>query len=576
MADVRDQRGEKISPPEPSTELAKLRKELDDHKRLLGRAVARIQKLETELGTAREQVAWFHRQLFGQKAERIDRGQLEAAWNTFLAAEKSEPEPKPTIIETELSSVQLLLGFVEPAFGDQSVPAQTLAPESQPQEKETSTDSREPPQKRKGHGRNRVPPTLREETIVLEPQNIPDGARQVGSEVTYRVGIRRAELIRYAIVRPKYAVDDEIKETTRMIVAEPPDEMIVRGVLAPSALAHVIASKFDRHVPHSRLVRSFGESGYEIPVSTLSGVTIRGAELAAVLVQTMKEHAQRVAPYLAIDATGVLMQNKERCLRGHVWLRYIENICVLVSFTKTHDSESAGAQLDGWGCPMLADGAQVFDRKNEETKSPRGGCWSHGRRKLVYALPTDSRALVGLKIVNDIFAVERALIESTPERRLAERRRRSAPLVDRLFSWRDDLLARGNLGRSTLAKALRYQRNQEERLKYFLKDGRIPIHNNQTELQARHLAVGRKNWLFFGSEAGAAAGSTWLSIVLSARMHRLDVEEYLRDLFRVLPSWPKNRLIELAPHRWQGTRERLDPLEMYRELGPVTIPEKID
>lgn len=123
-----------------------------------------------------------------------------------------------------------------------------------------------------------------------------------------------------------------------------------------------------------------------------------------------------------------------------------------------------------------------------------------------------------------------------------------------------------------IAGALRYLRNQEPRLELFLGNGEIPIHNNLTEHQTRHLAVGRKHWLFFGSEAAAEAACVWLSLVLSARMHGLDVERYLRDLFRVLPLSPASRIIELAPHRWTATRPRLDPLEMSRELGRLTIP----
>jgi transposase len=552
-------------------------KELDDLKKLFGRALARIQKLETELNDARAQVAWFHRQLFGQKAERIRVDELESEWRSYLKQQEADArglEPKPII--TELSSIQLLLGFIEPTARNQTAIEEEPAMTEVVDAEEESSSSPPPPPRKKGHGRNRVPPTLREETIILEPDEVPDGARRVGTEVTYRVGIRRAEMIRYAIVRPKYATDDDEETTTHIAIAELPHEMIARGLLAPSGLAHVIASKWDRHVPYNRLARFFADSGYRLSVSTLSGVAIRAAPLAETLIAAMKAHAQRVAPYLAIDATGVLMQKEEACLRGHVWLRYIEDVCVLVSFTKSHDSEAAGAQLDGWSCPTLADGAQVYDRKQRETKNPRGGCWSHARRRLVYAAPTDSRALIGIKWINEIFEIECALIEATPERRRAERLRRSAPIINKLFAWRDDLLARGNLGRSLLAKALRYLRNQAERLTYFLSDGRIPIHNNLTELQARHLAVGRKNWLFFGSEAGAEAASIWLSLVLSARMHNLDVEEYLRDLFRVLPAWPKPRVLELAPHQWQSTRSRIDPLELYREFGPLTVPPKVD
>jgi transposase len=568
-----------VSPPRDDREAAsktltsdELSKQVGELKNAVGRAMSRIHKLETELGAARAQVAWFHQQLFGQKKDRVRVGDLETAWLAYLKEQEARAQGIEALTPsmTDLSSVQLLLDFLNPGALE--------APPVQPEIARSDEEAPPPPPRPKppGHGRKRIPATLREETIVIEPDEIPPGASQVGAEVTYRVGIRRAELVRYAIVRPKYASEDVEDSATQIAVAEPPHEMIPRGLLTPSALAHVIASKWDRHVPYNRLSRFFEGAGYELPVSTLSGVAIRAAPLAEELVRAMTAYAKQMAPYLAIDATGALLQQREECLRGHVWLRYIENICVLVSFSRKHDSEAAAAQLDGWSCPTLADGAQVYDRKQQETGNSRGGCWGHGRRRFVFAAPTDARALVGVKRINDLFAIERTLLDCSPEHRLAERKKRSAPIVADLFAWRDDLLARGNLGRSLLAKALRYLRNQAERLSYFLIDGRIPIHNNLAELQARHLAVGRKNWLFFGSEKAANAGSVWLSLILSARMHDLGVEDYLRDLFRVLPDWPKRRLLELAPHNWIRTSKRLDPLQMCRELGPITIPAPLE
>jgi transposase len=340
VSSTRDPHGAESPRSQPDSELAKLRKEVDELKIVLGRSASRIHKLEAELDTTRSQVAWFHRQLFGQKAERVRPEDLESAWHAFLKEQEASVRGSasgsiPEI--TELSSVQLLLGFVDPTRLDQ--PASALE-QMHPDAEEglpSAAGAESPPAstKKKGHGRNRVPPTLREETIIIEPDHVPDGARRVGAEIAYRVGIRRAEMVRYAIVRPKYARDDEDETSTKITIAEPPHEMIPRGVLAPSGLAHVIASKFDRHVPYHRLQRFFVESGYRLPVSTLSGVAIRAAPLATTLVDAMKAHAQQVAPYLAIDATGALLQRPERCLRGHVWLRYVEDVCVLVSFTKT-------------------------------------------------------------------------------------------------------------------------------------------------------------------------------------------------------------------------------------------------
>ena len=574
MSSTREPHGAESPSPKPDDDVVG-HKEVEELRIILGRATKRIQKLETELDHSRQQVAWFHRQLFGQKGERVRAADLETAWHAFVKEQELKASAVAKPLTAELASLQLLLGF---AGADAEALAEAPPSSGQSQEAPTaSADAPAPtaPPKKKGHGRNRVPLTLREESIVLrpDPDEIPDGAREMSAEVSYRLAVRPAELVRIAVIRPQYAIDQDA-DATRIITAEPPDEMIPRGLFAPSGLAHVIASKWDRHVPYNRLGRFFASGGYRLPVSTLSGVAIRAAPLAKTLVDAMQRLARSIAPYLAIDATGALLRQPEVCLRGHTWVRYIEDLCVLVSFTKTHDSESAGAQLDGWSCPTLADGAGVYDRKQRETQNGRGGCWSHSRRKLVYSAPTDGRALVGLKMINELFAIEAELIDASNAHRLAERRRRSAPIVDKLFAWRDGLLATGNLGRSLLAKSLRYLRNQAERLLYFLSDGAIPIHNNLAELQIRHFAVGRKNWLFYGSETGAEAGSIWLSLVLTARMHDLHVEEYLRDLFRVLPSWPQHRILELAPHCWPATRAKLNPLELLRELGPITIPSR--
>ena len=570
MTSTRDPKTSESAPPDD--ELTALRKEVSDLKIILGRATARIQKLETELETARAQVAWFQTQLFGQKAERTPRD-LESAWLSFLKEQEAKARgfPAPPIT-TELQSAQLLLDFFDPR-------TPSLPPTQEPAPAPAEQPPAAPPKgNKRGHGRKQITELVQADPIILEPEpgEVPDGARMLSVEVSNRLAVQRARLICIPVVRPKYAVDNH-DGTTRVITAPPPHEMIPRGLFAPSGLAHVIASKWDRHVPYHRLASFFAAEDYYLSPSTLSGVVIRAAPLAKTLVEAMELYARSVAPYLAIDATSALLQKKDACLRGHTWVRFIEDVCVLISFTNTHDSVTAGEQLDGWTCPTVGDGTQVYDRKHRETGNARGGCMSHGRRKLIYAAPTDGRALPGIKLANDLFALERKWIDLAPADRLEERRKHSRPVVEQLFAWRDALLQQTSLPpRGLLAKALRYLRNQADRLSYFLQDGAVPIHNNAAELRLRHFAVGRKNWLFYGSEAGADAGSTWLSLVLSARMHGLPVEPYLRDLFRVLPAWPIRRVLELAPHRWRATRDRLDRSELEKELGPITIPPPLE
>jgi len=555
----------------------------------LGRALLRSEKLETQLRQAQAQVAWLHRNLFGPKAERVDAADLDRAWKAFREAQEAEargvqPSSIATASSPATSTAQFLL-----MLGGHGAPAQAPADVQQALEAagiviedpaDESTDTTPPPgpknpPKRHKHGRNKIPDTLRREKVRLEPDlgALAGGARLVETETSYRIAIRPAEVYAVEVERPRYAID-LVDGETRFEVAAPPAEMIERGLLAPSALAHVLAMKWERHVPWNRMTHFFARNGYEISKSTLAGASLRAEPLARSLVEAMLAMAKLAAPYVAIDATGARVHEKGSCTNGHTWIRLVEKVGVFVSFSAKHDAAAANAQLEGWTCPFLADGAAVFNAF-ERRNPKRFGCMSHCRRKFFYAIPTDPKALIGIQFVNDLFEIERGLLAASAERRLAARCVRSAPIFDGLIAWCRSILADAKVGpRSLLAKAARYTLNQERRLRRFLEDGRVPIHNNLTELQVRHFAVGRKSWIFYGSEDGAAAGSTWLTLVLSARMHGLHVETYFRDLFRLLPIWPKNRLIELAPHAWARTRATLIAKELKPEYGPITIPPR--
>jgi hypothetical protein len=140
------------------------------------------------------------------------------------------------------------------------------------------------------------------------------------------------------------------------------------------------------------------------------------------------------------------------------------------------------------------------------------------------------------------------------------RQEQSAPVVESLAAWRTDKLADVPEG-TQLRTALNYLGNHWDALTRFLHDGHIPIHNNWSELHLRSLVVGRANWLFVGSDESAAWTCTFVSLVASCQLHGLDPEAYLRDLFRVLPSWPRNRVLELAPKYWRAVTDqrRRDP-----------------
>jgi hypothetical protein len=156
------------------------------------------------------------------------------------------------------------------------------------------------------------------------------------------------------------------------------------------------------------------------------------------------------------------------------------------------------------------------------------------------------------------------------------RRQHLRPHLEAFFTWAEAEHERVRDQRGLVRSALGYAVRQKDPLMRVLDDGRLVLENNRSERELRRIAVGRKGWLCVGSdEHGEAAGHVF-SLIASARLHRLDPESYLRELFRVLAHWPKDRFLELAPKYWVQTRARLDAGELAAEIGPLTIPPPLD
>jgi hypothetical protein len=202
------------------------------------------------------------------------------------------------------------------------------------------------------------------------------------------------------------------------------------------------------------------------------------------------------------------------------------------------------------------------------------GCWSHCRRGFwEAAVCKQPIGVEGLRRIDAIFEADRALADLAPAQRKLRRDAVVRPLVDAFFRWVDAERA-APLARGYAASALGYAHNQQTPLRRFLDDGRLRLENNASERALRTIAVGRKAWLFFGSDDHAHAAATIFSLVASCKLHDLDPEAYLTDVLRVLPYWPRDRFLELAPKYWQATRERLDRDELAKPLGRVTVPAK--
>ena len=144
--------------------------------------------------------------------------------------------------------------------------------------------------------------------------------------------------------------------------------------------------------------------------------------------------------------------------------------------------------------------------------------------------------------------------------------------MEAFFAWAEVEYERVLKVRGVVRSALGYVVRQKQALMRVLDDGRLVLENNRSERELRRIAVGRRGWLFVGSDAHGESAGHLFSLIASARLHRLDPEAYLRDLFRVLAHWPRERYLELAPKYWARTRARLDSVELAAEIGPLTVP----
>jgi len=289
----------------------------------------------------------------------------------------------------------------------------------------------------------------------------------------------------------------------------------------------------------------------------VSDALVQSAELARPVVDARRQDAL-VQPYLCTDAAGGLARAPQKCTSGHFSVLVAPGRHVLFDYTARHARAGIDQLPAGHEGYLVADANAVSDHRYKSGKVIEVGCWSYLRRYLFKTLGSEpEQACEALSLIGELFAIERAVNRAPPTERLKVRQEKSQPIVTRFFAWRDEL-APAVLDETPLAKALGYARNHRVALEHFLEDGRLPIHNHWSGLQLTRQVLGRKNWLFVGSDEAAEVNTTFVSLLASCGMHGIEPRKYLRDLLCLLPSWHRSRALELAPVNWQQTLERHD------------------
>jgi transposase len=555
-----------------------LAKQLAASQTKLAEVTAERDRLRRAYALLKEQFELLRRKLFVAKAERIDATQLELEF----AETKAKLDALAQQLGTELEG-----------------PPPPLTP---PPESSAAPPSDDEPKKPKPKHTPSGRRNLRDEDMpetrieILDPA-LEGKVQRIGFEESCRHGYRRGGPVRIVVARATYKkpvdageASGDDKPVFELVTANKPKELVERGLLAPSLIAHMLVSKYRFGIPFHRLAEMFRTQGVRLDDGTMCRYAEDVGATLGCIVDAMAKEAKESAFCLSTDATGVCIQpeplasrRRQPCRKGHFFVVLADQDHVFFEFQREHTSKAVCDMFRGFSRYIQADAHAIYDalfrgeaRVNEDDSAPTEvGCLAHCRRRFWEAatVTRDAAAREGLLRLRAIFELEASWAGLPPMQRHERRQLQLRPLVDDFFAWAERHFARVKGVRGLVAAAFGYAVRQKQPLRRFLDDGRLPLTNNHSERAFRSpICAGRKAWLFFGSDDHATAAANLFSLVVSCQLHGLDAEAYLAEIIRVVPLWPRDRYIELAPKYWAATRARLKPAELANELGPLTVP----
>jgi transposase len=516
-------------------------------------------KLRRAYELLKAELELLRRRIFLAKAERIDTEQLELEF-----------------AETNARLTQLAKQLGEPADSPE------LAPNNE------DAGARGPASQKPKGRRNLRDLEIPEVRVEILDPSLEGVAERIDFEESCQLGYQRGGPIRVVKARAIYKKASVDGAPPEIVTAPNPREVYERGILAPSFIAHILAKKFRWGMPFHRLAQELASAGIEVDDSLMCRYTEHvGATLGAI-VEVCVEDAKAHAFCLSTDATGVAIQparvadgKRQACAKGHFFVVLADKDHVFFEYQPKHTSDAVCAMFKGFKGYIQADAHCIYDALyrgdavGEGEKPPdEVGCWSHARRRFweaAVALKSED-AREALLRIRALFKLEEDWTSLAPKQRYERRQRVSKAMLADFFAWAEPIFERVRSIRGPLASAFGYVIRQREALCRFLDDGRLRLDNNASERELRAIATGRKAWLFMGSDDHATAAANLFSLIASCRLHGLDAEAYLADVIRVMPYWPRDRYLELAPKHWARTRARLDRKELELPIGHITLP----
>lgn len=480
-----------------------------------------IEKLKAELAALR-------RARFGRSSEKLDR---------------------------EIEQGELLLDDLEEGQAERTAKQQQAMPKPS-----VPTEAREPSQQ----GRKSLPEHLPRERV--EHKAVCACPACGGTRLT-KVGTDEREVLEYVPSHFKVIVHARPKMSCRdceKITQEPmPSLPIEKGIPGPGLLAHVLIAKYDDHLPLYRQSEIYAREGMELDRSTLAEWVGKMGFLLSPLAEAIGEHTRAGTTIHADDTpVPVLAPGHGKTKMGRLWVAVRDERpwgsavppAAYYRYAPDRTAEQADALLKGCSGYLHADAYAGFKHLYEPNqKTGASGlmevaCWAHARRKIyeVHAATASPAAHEILTRIGELFAIEADIQGRSSAERQNIRDEQAVPKLDALKTVFEVTLNKIS-GKSSLAQALRYALSRWSSLTRYTTDGKLEISNNAAERAIRPLAIGRKNWLFAGSDTGGDRAATIYTIIETAKMNGLEPEAYLRDIITRIADYPMKQIADLLP-----------------------------
>lgn len=506
-----------------SIDPAALPDDVDALKRIISEMARDAVAARAEIAKLRFQLARFKRAQFGRSSEKIERTveQLELAIETLEEDDAERMAAIPAVAEA--------IATIDERTAK---PARRALPDHLPREEIV-------------HSGACACPTC-------------GGAlRRIGTDVTETLDYvpGRFKVIRHVREAFSCRVCDSVVQTPA------PHHTIARGRAGAGLLAHIVVSKFDDHLPLYRQAEIYARDGVTLETSTLSGWVGATAAALAPLVDALKRGVMG-SDVLHGDDTPVpvLAPGAGKTKTGRLWT-YVRDErphdgkrppAAVFFYSADRKGEHPIAHLKNFTGVLHADGYAGFNGLYQGGRIVEAACWAHVRRKFfdVHAANGSEIAKETLDRIGALYGVEATINGLAPDERRRQRQAQSKPIADALKTWAEQIGPKLS-ARSELAVAFRYMLARWLALTRCFDDGRLSLDNNPAERALRGVAIGRKNYLFAGSDRGGERAAAMYSLIETAKLNGIDPEAYLRDVLARIADHSIHRLAELLPWNWQ-------------------------